>query len=182
MKKIIPLFIIIFIMVGCQDDDWAPYTHYTKDKEIELSGNILVVDDIKDELTKIACDIESDVKLEFAEYELTSLEEGSATFEFSKIIAGKNRCVVVTLYVDISNNTVYKIRYEEGHGKRVSASGWYDFDNHYVDIEKIYLDVINNDEFKKEVKEDYYIDISSYNHIVVNAFSNDGTTLFHFED
>lgn len=165
------------------DDDWAPYKHYDKKLNYKISGNILKMDEVKDELTKIACSIEEDVELEFSHYKLYSLSEGEAEFQFTKYNEDKNQSYAITLYYDFKSNKVCKVNYKKGHPKRVSAIGSYDYQNKSLDIEKIYNEAINNEDFKRVGgNQKYYLVFETYIVIHANAFLDNGQSLYHFED
>lgn len=89
INKLVALSMLLVIMLmfsSClnDNDDWVPYKSYDKNLDYKISGNILKMDEVKDELTKIACSIEEDVELDFSQYKLYSLSEGEAEFQFTK--------------------------------------------------------------------------------------------------
>lgn len=123
VKLIVVLIMIMVFAFGCDNnDDFAPYTHYTK--ELESSLSIEEVNKIID----IMPDAENIARSYTAEPVLTSVDittenpllTGSIQFGYFEGNETKNQVTVVNIYYDVGNRVFNKIEYEQGHGKRVS--------------------------------------------------------------
>ena len=116
--------IIVFsctLLFGCDNDDFAPYTNIDYDVSIHLKSNIFVISEARQELTQIVAEYAKDMPLTGAEYEIYNTK-GTIEFQFFRFYTnGENRAILITLFVDLSTNSVTKINYEDGHAKRVSG-------------------------------------------------------------
>lgn len=128
-KKVSIAIIVIFIIIVSiiffnfieSNDDFAPYTNKEYDEVYDITSDIYDLASTKYELTKIAQKYEDGVRLTYAQY---NIEKNNKTAEFqfyNDTYNGKNKACIVTIAVDIDTQKTTKIRYEKGHGKRVSG-------------------------------------------------------------
>ena len=138
---IIILGIILYMFLGnVGNDDFAPYINKEYYEVYEIQSDIYNLIEIKSELTGIAQKYEEGLKLTFAQYDI---EENSkkAEFQFYKNnYNGENLACLLTINVDIDAKKITKIKYEKGHGKRVTG-----YSNEINPLEKI-SDYINPNE------------------------------------
>ena len=138
---IIILGIILYMFLGnVGNDDFAPYINKEYYEVYEIQSDIYNLTEIKSELTGIAQKYEEGLKLTFAQYDI---EENSkkAEFQFYKNnYNGENLACLLTINVDIDAKKITKIKYEKGHGKRVTG-----YSNEINSLEKI-SDYINPNE------------------------------------
>ena len=138
---IIILGIILYMFLGnVGNDDFAPYINKEYYEVYEIQSDIYNLIEIKSELTGIAQKYEEGLKLTFAQYDI---EENSkkAEFQFYKNnYNGENLACLLTINVDIDAKKITKIKYEKGHGKRVTGHS-----NEINSLEKI-SDYINPNE------------------------------------
>ena len=138
---IIILGTVLYIFIGDNDnDDFAPYISKEYDEVYDIQSDIYNLTEIKSELTEIAQKYEEGLKLTFAQYDI---EENSkkAEFQFYKNnYNGENLACLLTINVDIDAKKITKIKYEKGHGKRVTGHS-----NEINSLEKI-SDYINPNE------------------------------------
>ena len=144
---IISVVVLFFIVVGIffykliiNNDDFAPYTNKEYNDFYELKNDIYNLPLTKYELTEIAQKYENGVKLTYAQYDINENSK-TAKFEFYTDDYGeKNMACIVTLYVNIDDEKVTKVKYEKGHGKRVSGQ------SSEIDISENLSDFINPNE------------------------------------
>ena len=138
---IIILGTVLYIFIGDNDnDDFAPYISKEYDEVYEIQSDIYNLTEIKSELTEVAQKYEEGLKLTFAQYDIE--ENGKkAEFQFYKNdYNGENLACLLTINVDIDAKKTTKIKYEKGHGKRVTG-----YSNEINSLEKI-SDYINPNE------------------------------------
>lgn len=144
---IISVVVLFFIVVGIffykliiNNDDFAPYTNKEYNDSYELKNDIYNLPLTKYELTEIAQKYEKGVKLTYAQYDINENSK-TAKFEFYTDDYGeKNMACIVTLYVNIDDEKVTKVKYEKGHGKRVSGQ------SSEIDISENLSDFINQND------------------------------------
>ena len=150
MSKKSYILIIIFITILCtilylflgdtDNDDFAPYINTEYYEVYEIQSDIYNLTEIKSELTEIAQKYEEGLKLTFAQYDI---EENTkkAQFQFYKNdYNGQNMACLLIINVDIDAKKTTKIKYEKGHGKRVTG-----YSSEINSLEKI-SDYINPNE------------------------------------
>lgn len=192
LKLIISIFAVIVIIVFAlgvivafsiylaNDDDYAPYTHYTKELDVDISGDIFVVSKVKDELLSIIDN--ENAELCFAYYGFKSLDEGFAEFYFRVKTNKSNNSIAEKLVYDFSKNKITSLTYEEGITKRVSVPGYYDFEHNDLDVREIYNGLLANNELQKSVAniEHKYV-IRTYGKIVANVVDSEGNRIYSKE-
>ena len=129
-KKVIIISVVVlfFIVVGVfsyklimNNDDFALYTSQEYEDVYNLKEDIYNLSFIKYELTTIAQKYENGVKLTYAKYDINENSK-TAKFEFySDNYGEKNMACIVTIWVNIDEKKVTKIKYEKGNGKRISG-------------------------------------------------------------
>lgn len=150
MSKKSYILIIIFITILCtilylflgdtDNDDFAPYINTEYYEVYEIQSDIYNLTEIKSELTEIAQKYEEGLKLTLAQYDI---EENTkkAQFQFYKNdYNGQNMACLLIINVDIDAKKTTKIKYEKGHGKRVTG-----YSSEINSLEKI-SDYINPNE------------------------------------
>ncbi|MFT9497626.1 hypothetical protein [Anaerosolibacter sp.] len=128
-KNVFLLIILVAIMpniVGCEDDDFAPYTKYEKELDVSIGSYPTSIDDVTDEVTQIAQAYQDGVKLTNAKVVLEGSAQidsgkGIILFDFYKEHETKNQITRVLLEYSMITNKVDKIKFEQGHGKRVGG-------------------------------------------------------------
>lgn len=161
LKKIIFLLIIavfIFNLSSCyNNDDWAPYTKYSKELNISIRFNETKISDILPQLTKIAQKYEARIKLTqvilfFNGMEQINTKKGEIEFIYFKSNDNPkiNQVCMIKLYYNMDKEIVYKMDYKKGHGKRVNYF-FEPIDNKYIDmpITEIFKQFSNNLEYSK---------------------------------
>ena len=147
-KKVSITIIVIFIIIISiifysfieSNDDFAPYISKEYDKVYDIHSDIYDLVEIKSELTEIAQEYEEGLKLTFVQYDIEDRNK-KAEFQFYKDdYNGKNKACLLTINIDIDAKKTTKIKYEKGHGKRVSGHS-----NEISTLEKI-SDYINQNE------------------------------------
>lgn len=169
------LFANIFclILTGCSDDDWADYEEKVEDVSIGLESNICNLDECQEELRSICSRYAKDLLIVHAEYIFSKNNENCAVISLSKNYEKNNveYTILCELYVDMGKNTVTKIKYIDGHSKRVSSYS-VELNNEIgIQADELYDDVIEILNSKKietmeETQISYYsdrININSYN-------------------
>lgn len=124
-------FLILFvsimpILVGCEDDDFAPYTKYEKDLDVSIGSYPTSIDDVTDEVTQIAQAYQDGVKLTNAKVVLDGSVQinsgkGIILFDFYKEHETKNQITRILLDFSMVTNKVENLKFEQGHGKRVGG-------------------------------------------------------------
>lgn len=130
MKKKISIIIIVFLIIIASvilynfaenNDDFAPYTMKEYDKTYNIYSDIYDLPKIKSELTEIAKEYEEGLKLTFIKYDIEE-NNNIAEFQFYKDdYDGKNKACLLTINIDIDAKKTTKIKYEKGHGKKVTG-------------------------------------------------------------
>ena len=147
-KKVSITIIVIFSIIVSiifynfieSNDDFAPYISKEYDKVYDINSDIYDLVEIKSELTEIAQEYEEGLKLTFVQYDIEDSNK-KAEFQFYKDdYDRKNKACLLTINIDIASKKTTKIRYEKGHGKRVSG-----YSNEISTLEKI-SDYINPNE------------------------------------
>lgn len=119
------MFATIFCLMlsGCSDDDWANYEEKIEDVSIRLENSIYKFDECQEELKIICNKYAQNLLLVHAEYVFSKGSEDYAIISLSENYEKDNAgyTVLCELYVDIDKNTVTKIKYINGHSKRVSS-------------------------------------------------------------
>ena len=147
-KKLSVIIIVIFIIIVAiilytiikNSDDFAPYVSEEYDKVYDIHSDIYNLLEIKSELTEIAQEYEEGLKLTFVKYDIEESNK-KAEFQFYKNdYDGQNKACLLTINIDIDAKKTTKIKYEKGHGKRVSG-----YSNEISTLEKV-SDYINPNE------------------------------------
>ena len=147
-KKVLIIVIVIFIIIVSiilnycieNSDDFAPYISEEYNKVYDIQSDIYNLVEIKSELTEIAQEYEEGLKLTFIQYDIDESTK-KAEFQFYKDdYDGENKACLLTINIDIDSKKTTKIKYEKGHGKRVSGHS-----NEIQSLEKI-SDYINPNE------------------------------------
>lgn len=173
MKKARLYGIIIILMVfslsACADD-WYEYENKNYEVSVKLEGDVFCISAIESELLAIANEYDDDVKLTYAKYTFEDKSSGTAEFQFfreyekSKTSFG----VVITLHVNLSDKSVYKVNYTEGQSKRVRG----------------YINDIKHKNVSASEVYDYAIAKTSLNeeeyHYIVAVYCNDSIDISHF--
>ena len=174
-------FLIVILFTSC-DDDWAPYTNVNYDVEYELKGDIFQLSEIEPELFTLVCEYDDNVKLTYAEFEFTDKNNGVAEYQFFREykIGSKYYGVLITLYADINNKTVYRLNYEEGIGKRVRG---YINNIKRADENAYDIYVSGLEEINPELKNDMsYACVLYYNDgIIFNCYDKNNAVILHSE-
>ena len=150
MSKKSYILIIIFITILCtilylflgdtDNDDFAPYINTEYYEVYEIQSDIYNLTEIKSELTEIAQKYEEGLKLTLAQYDIKENTK-KAQFQFYKNdYNGQNMACLLIINVDIDAKKTTKIKYEKGHGKRVTG-----YSSEINSLEKI-SDYINPNE------------------------------------
>lgn len=124
MKKTILFIVLVFYIFSfsaCKDDDWATYKNVNYELCTKIEGNIFLISEIESELLSVISMYDNDVKLTYAQYIFEDENNGVVEFQFFREYKKGSTyySVVITLYANLSNGIIYKVNYEEGHGKRV---------------------------------------------------------------
>ena len=147
-KKLSVIIIVIFIIIVAiilytfikNRDDFVPYISKEYDKVYDIHSDIYNLLEIKSELTEIAQEYEEGLKLTFVQYDIEENNK-KAEFQFYKNdYDGQNKACLLTINIDIDTKKTTKIKYEKGHGKRVSG-----YSNEISTLEKV-SDYINSNE------------------------------------
>lgn len=147
-KKLSVIIIVIFIIIVAiilytfikNSDDFVPYISKEYDKVYDIHSDIYNLLEIKSELTEIAQEYEEGLKLTFVQYDIEENNK-KAEFQFYKNdYDGQNKACLLTINIDIDAKKTTKIKYEKGHGKRVSG-----YSNEISTLEKV-SDYINPNE------------------------------------
>ena len=147
-KKLSVIIIVIFIIIVAiilytfikNSDDFVPYISKEYDKVYDIHSDIYNLLEIKSELTEIAQEYEEGLKLTFVQYDIEESNK-KAEFQFYKNdYDGQNKACLLTINIDIDAKKTTKIKYEKGHGKRVSG-----YSNEISTLEKV-SDYINPNE------------------------------------
>ena len=147
-KKLSVIIIVIFIIIVAiilytfikNSDDFVPYISKEYDKVYDIHSDIYNLLEIKSELTEIAQEYEEGLKLTFVQYDIEENNK-KAEFQFYKNdYDGQNKACLLTINIDIDAKKTTKIKYEKGHGKRVSG-----YSNEISTLEKV-SDYINSNE------------------------------------
>lgn len=147
-KKMAITIIVIFIIIVsiilynfiANDDDFAQYINKEYDKVYDINSDIYNLVEIKSELTEIAQEYEEGLKLTFVQYDIKESNK-KAEFQFYKDdYNGQNKACLLIINIDINAKKITKIKYEKGHGKRVTG-----YSNEISTLEKI-SDYINPNE------------------------------------
>ena len=147
-KKLSVIIIVIFIIILAiilytiikNSDDFVPYISKEYDKVYDIHSDIYNLLEIKSELTEIAQEYEEGLKLTFVQYDIEENNK-KAEFQFYKNdYDGQNKACLLTINIDIDAKKTTKIKYEKGHGKRVSG-----YSNEISTLEKV-SDYINSNE------------------------------------
>ena len=147
-KKLSVIIIVIFIIIVAiilytfikNRDDFVPYISKEYDKVYDIHSDIYNLLEIKSELTEIAQEYEEGLKLTFVQYDIEENNK-KAEFQFYKNdYDGQNKACLLTINIDIDAKKTTKIKYEKGHGKRVSG-----YSNEISTLEKV-SDYINSNE------------------------------------
>ena len=147
-KKLSVIIIVIFIIIVAiilytfikNSDDFVPYISKEYDKVYDIHSDIYNLLEIKSELTEIAQEYEEGLKLTFVQYDIEENNK-KAEFQFYKNdYDGQNKACLLTINIDIDTKKTTKIKYEKGHGKRVSG-----YSNEISTLEKV-SDYINSNE------------------------------------
>lgn len=153
---IIMLFTMISGFIGCNNDDFAPYKKYEKNIDINIDIDLSSIDDITNEVTKISQKYEDGAILTNAIIELNGSEQinnckGTILFDFIKEHESKNKITKVLLSYDMSAKKLNKLRFEQGHGKRVSGySAPINKELSKIQISKLISDLYNDSEFQQK--------------------------------
>lgn len=191
MKKKVSITIMVIIIIIItiilyksieKNDDFAPYISKEYDKVYDIHSNIYDLEEIKSELTEIAQKYEKGLKLTFAQYDIKGNNK-VAEFQFYTDDYGEqNKACLLTMNIDINEKKTTKIKYEKGHGKRVTG-----YSNEIRTLEKItdYInpnenikiivtgqDITLYDEGQKIEKENFIKNIT--NDIEANSYSYNG--------
>ena len=172
-------FLIVILFTSC-DDDWAPHTNVNYDINYQLNGDIFQLSEIESELFSLVCEYDDNVKLTYAEFEFKTKNYGVAKFEFFREykIGTKYYGVLITLYADINNKTVYRLNYEEGIGKRVRG---YINNIKRADENAYDIYVSGLEEINPELKNDMsYACVFYYNDgIIFNCYDKNNAVILH---
>lgn len=184
MKKLGLYGLIIMLMVlslSACGDDWYEYKDTDYDVSVKLEGDVFCISAIESELLAAANEYDDDVKLTYAKYTLEDNSNGIAEFQFFREYEKSETSfgVVITLYVNLSDKSVYKVNYTEGQSKRVrgyindikhknvSASEVYDYA-----IEKTSL---NEDEYQ------YIVAVYCNDSIDISYFTKEMSSVGHIK-
>ncbi|MDR1000696.1 MAG: hypothetical protein LBL96_07860 [Clostridiales bacterium] len=121
---LITLMMFMIINTGCYDnDDWAPYTRKNKDIDEALTANEI------NSLANIISDANIIAEIYVVGFPMTRITlttedagmTGDIQFTFAEAYEMSNQVTIVDVFYDIGRRVFYKVEYEQGHGKRVSA-------------------------------------------------------------
>ncbi len=197
---LITIAMLLFIFSGCEDDDFAPYTNYTDEVSYELTGNSFMVSEIEEEVLGIAEKYQAEAYLSTVNYTFYSQNNGTAQFIYFYATPNKNEGTVITVSIDLYDNTVTSVQFEKGHGKRVCAPYYGEISNKDINMLDLYNKIITNDNYLSatgnrncyiyiEYREylDKYENRGGYkdrkkceNGLLIRAFNYDGKCVFDF--
>ena len=121
------LFIIIFfifvlsIFILLNDEDFYKYSKKTIEINEYINGNVFIIAEIEDQLLEAVDDIESDMKLAYAEYIFYSDTKVEAKFYYSKPNENNNN-KIVTLKLNVCGKILSSAIFETGIVKRVALT------------------------------------------------------------
>lgn len=180
LVTIILVCIGMIAFVGCNDDDFAPYKNYQKSLDVNINSHLASIDDITNDVTKIAHKYHDRVILSNVVIVLNGSEQinsgkGTIVFGFYKEHETKNQRTKVLLNYDMATEKIIKMQFEQGHGKRVD--GYSDpINNELIEIpiSELISYIRDDNEFLEKIESiNPRIEIDIVHEIYIQLYDND---------
>jgi len=165
LKKIVYVLFVFLVIIsfftGCYNsDDWAPYTHYSKELDISIKSEPVSIASLEEEVTTIAHNYDdgtglNEVIVSFNNEQINS-HNGIIEFSFYKTNDNKeiNQATNVILRFSMETKKVYEVELEKGHGKRVlGIEGSIEKDISERLFEDIFLELEGKSEYIRKLQE-----------------------------
>ena len=178
-KSLFMLIMIIFsvLLTACDDEDWVPHTSESYDISIPCEENIFKISEIESEISAIADTYSEGTELVYVRYKFEDDNKGYAMFGFRNEYEKNERIYVATvdIYVDLYEETAYKVNYYEGTGKASGGYGSNRVGNKNKDAYDIYIS--NKDNLETNEGIEYYYLIYMNGDILLNGCREDDSII-----